>query len=53
MKKQMRNRTYIAADFDHDENAVKHLRWMKNQGTIVTGKRLRHVFVSDLMPRRI
>lgn len=30
----MRNRTYIAADFDHDENAVKHLHWMKSQGII-------------------
>lgn len=30
----MRNRTYIAADFDHDENAVKHLHWMKKQGLI-------------------
>lgn len=30
----MRNYTYIAADFDHDENAVKHLQWMKNQGLI-------------------
>lgn len=30
----MRNRTYIAADFDHDENAVKHLHWMKSQGLI-------------------
>lgn len=27
-------RTYIAADFDHDENAVKHLHWMKKQGLI-------------------
>ena len=30
----MRNCTYIAADFDHDENAVKHLHWMKSQGLI-------------------
>ena len=30
----MRNRTYIAADFDHDENAVKHLHWMKNSGLV-------------------
>lgn len=30
----MRNRTYIAADFDHDENAVKHLHWMKDHGLI-------------------
>lgn len=30
----MKNRTYIAADFDHDENAVKHLRWMKSRGLI-------------------
>lgn len=30
----MRNRTYIAADYDHDENAVKHLQWMKRQGLI-------------------
>ena len=30
----MRNRTYIAADFDHDENAVNHLHWMKNRGLI-------------------
>ena len=30
----MRNYTYIAADFDHDENAVKHLYWMKRQGLI-------------------
>ncbi len=30
----MRNRTYIAADYDHDENAVKHLKWMKRQGLI-------------------
>ena len=30
----MRNRTYIAADFDHDENAVKYLYWMKDRGSI-------------------
>ena len=30
----VKNRTYIAADFDHDENAVKHLHWMKSQGLI-------------------
>lgn len=30
----MRNYTYIAADFDHDENAVKHLHWMNYQGLI-------------------
>ena len=30
----MRNYTYIAADFDHDENAVNHLHWMKRQGLI-------------------
>ena len=30
----MRNRIYIAADFDHDENAVKYLHWMKSQGMI-------------------
>lgn len=30
----MRSYTYIAADFDHDENAVKHLRWMKDNGLI-------------------
>lgn len=30
----MRNCTYIAADFDHDENAVKHLHWMKSRGLI-------------------
>lgn len=33
-KRNMRNRTYIAADFDHDENAVKHLHWMNSQGLI-------------------
>lgn len=26
--------TYIAADYDHDENAVKHLHWMKRNGKI-------------------
>ena len=26
--------TYIAADFDHDENAVKHLHWMNEHGKI-------------------
>ena len=30
----MRNRTYIAADYDHDENAVRHLKWMKSQGLL-------------------
>lgn len=30
----MRNYTYIAADFDHDEDAVKHLHWMKRSGLI-------------------
>ena len=31
---EMRNRTYFAADFDHDEDAIKHLHWMKRQGLI-------------------
>ncbi len=30
----MRNYTYIAADFDNDENAVNHLHWMKRRGLI-------------------
>lgn len=30
----MKNYTYIAADFDHDENAVKYLQWMNNHGLI-------------------
>lgn len=30
----MRNYTYIAADFDNDENAVNHLHWMKSRGLI-------------------
>ena len=28
----MRLYTYIAADYDHDENAVNHLHWMKKKG---------------------
>ena len=30
----MKDYTYIAADFDHDDNAVKHLYWMKKTGQI-------------------
>lgn len=30
----MRSYTYIAADFDHDDDAVKHLHWMKRKGLI-------------------
>lgn len=30
----MRSRTYISADFDHDENAVKHLHWLNDKGII-------------------
>lgn len=30
----MRRFTYIAADFDHDQNAVDHLHWMKDHGLI-------------------
>ena len=28
----MRDRTYIAADFDHDKSAVDHLYWLKKNG---------------------
>jgi len=30
----MRDYTYIAADFDHDKNAVDCLYWMRNQGLL-------------------
>lgn len=30
----MRDRTYIAADFDHYGNAINHLKWMNRQGLI-------------------
>lgn len=30
----MRDYTYIAADFDNDENAVNHIHWMKDKGII-------------------
>lgn len=34
MMATMRNYTYIAADFDHDKNAVDVLHWMKDKGFI-------------------
>lgn len=30
----MRKYAYIAADFDHDEDAVNHLYWMRDRGLI-------------------
>lgn len=30
----MRDYTYLAADFDHDEDAINHIYYMKNKGQI-------------------
>lgn len=29
---EMKNYSYIAADYDHDKNAVDHIKWLKEKG---------------------